>query len=64
MYSHLFIFTFISFAWGDMQKNISKMNVKEPFPSLGDLPDQGIEPMTPVLAGMFFTTEPSGKPLV
>ena len=33
-----------------------------PFPSPGDLPYPGIEPMSPALAGRFFTTEPSGKP--
>ena len=33
-----------------------------PFPSLGDLPDQGTEPISPALAGRFFTTEPPGKP--
>ena len=36
-----------------------------PFPSPGDLPDLGIKPVSlgsPVLAGGFFTTEPSGKP--
>ena len=33
-----------------------------PFPSLGDLPDSGIEPMSPPLAGRFFTTEPPEKP--
>ena len=33
-----------------------------PFPSLGDLPDPGIELMSPALAGGFFTTEPPGKP--
>ena len=33
-----------------------------PFPSSGDLPDPGIEPMSPALAGGFFTTEPSEKP--
>ena len=27
-----------------------------PFPSPGDLPDQGIEPESPALAGEFFTT--------
>ena len=35
-----------------------------PVPSLGDLPDPGIEPESPALAGrffFFFTTEPSGK---
>ena len=34
-----------------------------PFPSPGDLPDPGIEPMSPALAGGFFTTGPSGKPM-
>ncbi|CAI9152054.1 unnamed protein product [Rangifer tarandus platyrhynchus] len=33
-----------------------------PFPSPGDLPDPGIEPMSPVLACGFFTTEPPAKP--
>ena len=32
-----------------------------PFPSPGDLPDTGIEPAPPRLAGGFFTTEPPGK---
>ena len=32
-----------------------------PFPLPGDLPDQGIEPASPALAGGFFTTEPPGK---
>ena len=31
------------------------------FPSPGDLPDPGIEPMA-LLADRFFTTEPHGKP--
>ena len=31
------------------------------FPPPGDLPDPGIEPESPVLAGEFFTTEPPGK---
>ena len=38
-----------------------------PFPSPGDLPDPGIEPMSILsssLAGGFFTTEPPGKPRV
>ena len=38
-----------------------------PFPSPGDLPKPGIEPMSPAgdpaLAGRFFTTEPLEKPL-
>ena len=29
-----------------------------PFPSPGDLPDLGIEPVSPALAGGIFTTEP------
>ena len=33
-----------------------------PFPSPGNFPDPGIEPMSPALAGGFFTTEPPGKP--
>ena len=32
-----------------------------PFPSPGDLPDPGIDPVSPALAGGFFTTEPPGK---
>ena len=35
-----------------------------PFPSPGDLPDPGIEPESPALAGGFFTTESPGKPLI
>ena len=35
---------------------------KLPFPSPGDLPDPGIEPGSPALAGGFFTTGPPGKP--
>ena len=34
-----------------------------PCPPPGDLPDPGIEPASPALAGRFFTTEPPGKPL-
>ena len=32
--------------------------------SPGDLPNPGIEPQSPALAGGFFTTEPPGKPWV
>ena len=35
-----------------------------PFPPPGDLPDPGIEPTSPALAGGLFATEPSGKPYV
>ena len=34
-----------------------------PFPSLEDLPDPGIKPVSPALAGGFFATEPPGKPM-
>ena len=33
-----------------------------PFPSPRDVPDPGIKPVSPALAGGFFTTEPPGKP--
>ena len=33
------------------------------FPSSGDLPDPGIKPASPALAGRFVTTEPRGKPI-
>ena len=33
-----------------------------PFPSPGDLPNPGIEPVSPAVAGRLFTTEPPGKP--
>ena len=33
-----------------------------PFPSPGNLPNPGIKPTSPALAGRFFTTEPPGKP--
>ena len=35
-----------------------------PFPSRGDLPDPGIEPVSPALAGGFFTTETPGKAII
>ena len=33
-----------------------------PFPPLGNLPNPGIKPVSPALAGRFFTTEPPEKP--
>jgi len=33
------------------------------FPPPGDLPDPGIEHVSPASSGRFFTTEPPGKPL-
>ena len=35
-----------------------------PFPSPGDLPDTGIEPVSFALSGRFFTAEPLGKPSI
>ena len=38
-----------------------------PFPPPGDLPDWGIEPVSPAastLTGRFFTTAPPGKPII
>ena len=35
-----------------------------PFPSSGILPDPGIEPVSPALAGRFFTTKPPGSLLI
>ena len=32
-----------------------------PFPSLGNLPNPGIKPVSPALAGEFFTLEPPRK---
>ena len=45
---------------------ISQARILEwvPFPSLGDLPNPGIECVFPALAGGFFTFEPPGKPKV
>ena len=34
-----------------------------PCPSPGDIPNPGIKPMSPALAGRFFTTEPLWKPI-
>ena len=34
------------------------------FPSPGDLTESGIEPVSPALAGGFFTTEPPGQTLI
>ena len=33
-----------------------------PFPSSEDLPDPGIKPVSPTLAGIFFTAKPPGQP--
>ena len=50
---------------GSSVHGISQARILEglPFPSLRDLPDQGIKPASLVLADGFFTIEPPGKPL-
>jgi len=35
-----------------------------PFLFPGNLPDPGIEPLSPALAGEFFTTKPRGSPVI
>ena len=35
-----------------------------PLPAPGDLPNPGIEPVSPSLAGRLFTTKPPGKPIL
>ena len=45
----------VGFFWQDYWSAL-------PFPPPGDLPDPGIEPVSPSLADEFFTTEPPGKP--
>ena len=46
-----------------LQASLSKQEYWSglPFPSPGDLPDPGIKPASPTLAGEFFTTEQPGK---
>ena len=45
------------YSWDFSGKNASGL----PFPLPDDLPDPGIEPASPALAGGFFTTVPRGK---
>ena len=47
-----------SSACGILQARIQEW---VPFPSPGDLPDPGIEPKSPALAGSLFTVEPPWK---
>ena len=42
---------------------ITQARILVPFPSPGNLPDPGIEPLSPASAGGFFITEPPGKPI-
>jgi len=47
---------------GILQGRIQEYWSGLPFPSSGDLPRPGIKPVSPALAGRFFTTEPPEKP--
>ena len=48
---------------GSSVHGISQARILEwvPFPHPGDLPDPGIEPVSPALAGRFITAEQPGK---
>ena len=59
LFSHSFMTPWTSLSIGfSRQEYWSRL----PFPPAGDLSDPGIEPMSPALAGGFFTTEPPAKP--
>ena len=47
-----------------MSMEFSRQEYRSGLPLLspGDLPDLGIKPAYPALAGSFFTTQPPGKP--
>ena len=49
--------------WAPLSMGFSRQGCRGglPFPFPGDLPDPGTEPMSPALAGRFFTTAPLGK---
>ena len=46
---------FMGFPWQECWSRL-------PFPFSGNLPDPRIEPVSPALAGGFFTSEPPQKP--
>ena len=49
-------------SWA-LEHRVSSCGVQAEMPrGMWDLPDPGEEPMSPALAGEFFTTEPPGKP--
>jgi len=49
-----------SMPWDFPGKNTGMARMT--FPSPGHLPNPGIKPATPALAGGFFNTKPPGKP--
>ena len=62
-YVQLFVTPWTVAPPGSSIHGISQAGILEwlPFPSPGALPDPGIEPASPALAGGFFTTEPHEK---
>ena len=50
--------------WTIQSKAFSRLEYGsgQPFPSLGDLPNPGIEPRSPALQADFLPTEPQEKP--
>ena len=61
----LFVTPWTATHWDPLSMGFSRQEYwsQEPFPFPGDLPNPGIEPTSPVLAGVFFITELPGKPL-
>ena len=51
-------------CWAPLSMGFSKQEYWGglPFPTPGDLPDPGMEPVSPALAGEFFPSEAPGKP--
>ena len=60
----LFATPWIVAHWAPLSMGFSRQEFWSGFPFLppGDLPNPGIKPSSPSLAGRFFTTEPPGKP--
>ena len=67
MYMYIYIYTHIYIYGGAWQAPLSLGFPRQeywsglPFPSPGDFPDSGIEPMSSALAGRFCISEPPGK---
>ena len=56
--------SFVTTGWVSLSMGFSRQEYWSglSFPPLGDLPDLGIEPMSPSLAGGFFTVESPRNP--
>ena len=63
-YVQLFCIPWILTPWAPLSMGFPRQKYwsRLPFSSPGDFPNLGIEPVSPALAGGFFTTEPPGKP--